>query len=767
MLKVIIAEKPSVARNIAEAIDAKQRRDGFFEGANYIVTWAFGHLLELYDSKDYDEKMGSWRMENFPFIPEAFKYKVKHDNMDRKQVDLGAQKQIETIRSLIDRADVEGVISACDYDREGQIIGDIILEYLDVQKPIERLLLNEWTADEVLGGLKKLVSNTQMSPLRDAGISRQWADWIIGINLTSVATLKYQRGSAKALNIGRVLLPTLKIIYDRDMEIENFVKEEFHKLMATFKTADETLYDGVYNEPTGDRFETKAPIEALKSALAGQPFYVSDRIVEQKKEYPPSLFNLSGLQGHVTSKFKGWTSDKVLKVAQDLYEKKLITYPRTASLALEESLIDKTQKVLAVHKKGLPYENEIAFHTHKRVFDNSKVESHSAIMPTYMVAKGLTPDEKAVYDAVKNRFIMQFMPIAEHEEVTLNTKPVNDVEGFHAEGVFVSKGRTQLVEGWRKVEKIQSKEKLLPLVEKEDAVTLQKMKIDTKGTMPPKNHTEKTLLRVMETCGKRLKNAKKQDADDVTEDVDVDEDQDQDQVRLSDADVSLDQTEGIDVDALPSEEEEALLQAILSGFSIGTPATRAETITKLKRVGYIDTKGKSLFCTAMGRRLVETFPVKTLFDLEYTGRLEKTLSDISKGDVTKAVFLDTIINFTKDAVERIKQDAFHIIHEGEADKKPLGESLGKCPGCGSDVIEGEKGYGCTNWKGGCKFVVWKNDKFLSSLQVTPNKFTVMKLLEKGEVYSNSFTNKKGTKFSAYLKYEKDPQSGYYNWKMHF
>lgn len=763
MLKVIIAEKPSVARNIAEAIDAKQRRDGFFEGPNHIVTWAFGHLLELYDSKDYDEKMASWRLENFPFIPENFKYKVKHDGTDRKQIDQGALKQIETIRKLIDREDVEGVISACDFDREGQIIGDIILEYLEVKKPIERLLLNEWTSDEVQGGMKKLVSNTQMSPLRDAGISRQWADWIIGINLTSVATLKYQRGTTKALNIGRVLLPTLKIIYDRDMEIENFVKEEFHKLMATFKTSKDETYEAVYNEPTGDRFETKEPLEAIKASMTGKPFYISDRIVEQKKEYPPSLFNLSGLQGYITSKYKGWTSDKVLKVAQELYEKKLITYPRTASLALEESLIDKTQKVLAVHKKGLPYEKEVNFHTHKRVFDNAKVESHSAIMPTYMVAKGLSPDEKAVYDAVRNRFIMQFMPIAEHEEVTLFTKPSEQVEGFHPEGVFIAKGRTQLVEGWRQVEKIQSKEKTLPLVEKDEVVTLQKIKIDTKGTQPPKHHTEKTLLRVMETCGKRLKNVKKSD-------VEIESDSENDEDDTDGLEPGQDMgaiTEGIDVDATPSAEEEELLQAILSGFSIGTPATRAETITKLKRVGYIGTKGKSLFCTAMGKNLVEMFPVKTLFDLEYTGRLEKTLSDISKGDVSKATFLETIIGFTKDAVASIKQDAFHVIHEEPSEKKPVGESLGKCPGCGSDVIEGEKGFGCTNWKSGCKFVVWKSDKFLASLQVTPNKFTVMKLLEKGEVFSNSFVGKKGTKFSAYLKYEKDPQSGYYNWKMHF
>lgn len=753
-MKVIIAEKPSVAKNIAEAIKATQRRDGYFEGQDFVVTWAFGHLLELYDSKDYDEKMGSWRMEHFPFIPDAFKYKVKHDAANRGQVDAGAQKQINTIQALINRSEVDGVISACDFDREGQIIGDIILEYLEVSKPVDRLLLNEWTPDEVRLGLTKMVSNQQMNPLRDAGISRQWADWIIGINLTSVATLKYQRGARKALNIGRVLLPTLKIIYDRDLEIQNFVKEEYHKLLGTFKTENEADYEGLYTEPDGDKFSVKETLEGLKKSLSDASFYVFSRVVEQKKEYPPSLFNLSGLQGYITSKYKGWTSDKVLKVAQELYEKKLITYPRTASLALEESLIDKTQKVLSVHKKGLSYESDIHFHTQKRVFDNSKVESHSAIMPTYLVPKGLSPDEKAVYEAVKNRFIMQFMPIAEHEEVTLRTRPKENIESFHQEGAFVSKGRTQIVEGWRMVEKIQSKEKLVPLLIDGETVNLVKLKIETKGTLPPKHHTEKTLLRVMETCGKRIKNSKK-------------EEESSDEDSTSEEDETPD-IEGVDVSNSPSEEEEALLQAILSGFSIGTPATRAETITKLKRVGYIGVKGKSLICTDMGKKLVETFPVKTLFDLEYTGRLEKTLSDISKGDVKKDDFLKTIIDFTKEAVESIKSDAFHIISQDEKDHiKDSKESLGKCPGCGSDVVEGEKGFGCTNWKSGCKFVVWKQDRFLSHLQVTPNKFTVMKLLEKGEVYSNRFINKNGKTFSAYLQYVKDDTTGYYNWKMHF
>ncbi len=749
MSKVIIAEKPSVAKNIADATNSKMRKDGYYEGPEYLVTWAFGHLLELFDSKDYDEKMAGWRMENFPFVPEAFQYKVKSDPADRHKPDQGAQKQLMTIKTLIERADVDGVISACDYDREGQIIGDIILDYLKVGKPIERLLLNEWTPDEVASGLQKMVSNETMSPLKDAGISRQWADWIIGINLTSVATLKYQRGSGKALNIGRVLLPTLKIIYDRDIEIENFVREEYHKLIGTFKTPSGESYEGTYTVDGNDKFEDIKALETVKETLTKKQGVVKDRIVELKREYPPTLFNLSGLQGYVTSKQKGWTSDKVLKVAQGLYEKKLITYPRTASMALEESLVEKTQKVLNVHKRGLPYENEIEFHTHKRVFDNSKVESHSAIMPTYVVAKGLVGDEKIVYDAVKNRFLMQFMPVAEHEEMTIITGSV-DVE---LAGQFISKGRRQLVEGWRQIEKIKSKEKELPAVEADDVVAIVKLKIQTKGTSPPKKHTEKTLLRIMETCGKKFKNQKKKVKEDDREDEpNSNEDSDDD---------SDDVDEGIDVN---ESDDQEMIQSILSGFSIGTPATRAETITKLKRVGYIDVKGKSLYCTDMGRKLVELFPVKPLFDLEYTGRLEKTLSDIGKGEVKRSDFLKAIIEFTSAAVDDIKRDDFHVIQDLEV---PHEGSLGKCPSCGSDVIEGKKGFGCTNWKSGCKFVVWKEDKFLKALGVSPHRKTIIKLLETGEVFSNNFVNKKGTKFSAFLRYEKNEDNDYFSWKMRF
>lgn len=718
MVSVIITEKPSVAKNIADALNIKNRKDGYFEGNDYIVTWAFGHLLQLYDAKDYDENMAKWRMENFPFIPSHFRYKVKSDPRNKDKEDLGAKKQLKIIYSLIKRNDVDTVISATDYDREGQVIGDTIIYHLKTKKQVYRLLLNEWTPDEVLKGLQNLKPNTQMRPLLDAGISRQWADWVIGINLTSVATLKYQKGSGKALNIGRVLLPTLKIIYDRDKEIENFVPENYFKLTATFITKDGQEYEGTYVEDEEDKFKNKETLELIQQALNNQSATILDKKVELKKEYPPYLFNLSNLQGFITSKYKGWTSDKVLRVAQSLYEKKYITYPRTASVVLEESLVEKAAKVLNNLKKGLPYENEITFAKKKRVFDNSKVESHSAITPTYLIPKSLSGDEAIVYNAVKNRFIMQFMPIAEHEETKIITKVnTNDIKGL-----FISKGKVQLVEGWKKVEKIESKDTILPLVNINEIVHIRDHKLSSHVTKPPKHHTEKTLLRVMETCGK---NKDKE-----------------------------------------NEDSEEMMAAILSGYSIGTPATRAETIKKLKDVGYIATQNKNLICTELGRKLVETFPVKELFDLDFTGRLEKTLSDIEKQKFPKESFLKLIFNFTTNAVKTIKNDNDIIISEVSNEKKTR-EVLGKCPLCGHGIIEGQKGFGCSNWKNGCKFVIWKNDKFLASMKKKPTKTMVKSLLKNGVALVKGLTSKKGNKFDAYLRYEKNPDNEYFSWKMEF
>ncbi|MGG0475528.1 DNA topoisomerase [Priestia aryabhattai] len=716
-MKLIIAEKPSVSKNIADALKIKGRQDGYFEGNGYIVTWAFGHLLQLYDAKDYDDKMSTWKMENFPFIPQVFKYKVKSNPRDREKPDTGAKKQLKIIQSLMRRPDVDGIISACDYDREGQVIGDSIIYNLKTDKTVYRLLLNEWTPAEVMNGLENIKLNTELRPLQDAGVSRQWADWVIGINLTSVATLKYQKGKGKALNIGRVLLPTLKIIYDRDKEIEKFVPENYYKLQVIFKTKDEQEYEGTYIEGKEEKFKSKETLEEVQQKLIDKSGIISDKQVQKKKEYPPFLFNLSNLQGYITNKYKGWTSDKVLKVAQSLYEKKFITYPRTASVALEESLVGKTAKVLEVLTEDLPYKDEVKFVKSKRVFDNSKVESHSAIVPTYLKPKKLSTDEEQVYQAIKNRFIMQFMPVAEYEETRIETK----ITGADLKGLFISKGKVQLVEGWKKVEKVQSKDTILPLVQVNDDVDLLKHEITTHVTKPPKQHTERTLLRVMETCGKNYDG------------------------------------EGTD---------EESLNAILSGFSIGTPATRAETIKKLKDVGYITTQNKNLLCTELGRKLIETFPIKDLFNLEFTGRLEKSLNDIEKKSFTKDEFLQLIFDFTAKAVETIKNEKEVTINEVASQRKS-NEIMGKCPVCGHAVIEGQKGFGCSNWKNGCKFVIWKNDKFLATMKKKPTKTMVKALLKNGTAPVKGLTSKKGNKFDANLRYEKNADNEYFSWKMEF
>lgn len=720
MKKVIIAEKPSVAKNIADAYNIKIRKDGYFEGDDYLVTWAFGHLFQLFDAKDYDENMKGWRMDKFPFIPEEFKYKVKCDNVNRSVTDKGAEKQINIIKTLIDRDDVDGVISATDQDREGELISLEVFMYLNQNKPIYRLLLNEWTPDEVRKGMNNLKENIEMKSLQDAGISRQWADWIIGINLTSVATLRYggTGKERKMINIGRVLLPTLKIIYDRDKEIENFKASTYYKLLATFKTKNNEEFEGTYyNENNNEKFEDKKIVEELKKHLKDKEGEIIEKQVEKKREYAPLLFNLSNLQGYITSKYKGWTSDKVLKVAQGLYEKKFITYPRTGSVALDESLKDKTKKVLEVAKNGLSYEEQIKFVDNKRIFDNSKVESHSAITPTYIRPTGLSKDEEIVYNSIKNRFIMQFMPIAEFEETKLTVK-IHD-EKF--KGIFAAKGRVQIVEGWRVVEKIETKDTILPFVNGKEIVQVVDGKVNTVTKKPPKLHNEKTLLRVMETCGKSFKD---------------------------------------------EEDSPEMMQAILSGFSIGTPATRAETIKKLKDTGYIKSKGKSLTCTDLGKTLVEIFPVKELLDLQYTGRLEKTLSDIEKGKFKKDDFLSMIKAFTVEAVEDIKKDTA-MLKNFKVELPEGTESIGKCPVCGNDIIEGKKGFGCTNWKNGCKYTIWKNDKFIESMGKKVTKEMVKLLLKNGKVGFRNLKSKKGTLFSAYLRYEKDEKTGYYNWKMEF
>ena len=721
MKKLILAEKPSVAKNIADATKAS-RKNGYYEGDHYIITWAFGHLLQLYDAADYDPSMKIWKMDRFPFIPENFLYKLKTDSSKKKKTDDGVARQMKIIKELMQRSDVEGIISATDDDREGQIIADEIIGYIHPGKPVERILLNEWTADEVNKGLQSLRPNEAMRPLQDAGFGRQIADWLIGINLTSVATLKNRKRGEKSrlLNIGRVIMPTLKIIYDRDKEIENFKVTSYYRLKGLFLTKAGESFEGFYTLKKQDKFEKPEEIEELnrvREALKGKQAEVISRTVKQKKEYPPLLYNLSGLQGQITGKYKGWTSDKVLSVAQQLYEKKLITYPRTASSVLDESLKEKAAKVLNIHKKGHPLEDRIRFHTSKRVFDSKKVESHSAIIPTYIIPDKLNESEKIVYETIRNRFFAQFMPAAVSEDTVLTLKPL---EADDVEGTFISKGKIQVDAGWKAVEGIDSRETLLPDVKKGEITDIkktEKVKVDRK---PPKPHTEKTLLKVMETCGRNYE----------------------------------------------EKEQEEMMMAILSGFSIGTPATRAETIKKLKTAGYIKYKGKSLSCTDLGRYLVESFPARDLFDLEYTGRLEKTLSDIEKKKYTRQEFLNNIVDFVRESVEKIKNDT--EFGQGGGAGGIHTEPAGICPECGGRIIENKAAFGCSNWKEkNCKYVIWKNNKLMESIGKPVSYDMVKILLEHGKVGLRDCVSKRSGKHFNCIAYYEKKEDGRYDWRLQF
>ncbi len=610
MKRLILAEKPSVARNIAEALNCKQKKDGYLEGEQYIITWAFGHLVTLCDCRDYDEKYALWNMEYFPYIPEEFKYKVKHDDKNKNREDTGARKQLNIIKSLTEREDVEAIIAATDYDREGELIALLIFSHINVTKQIYRILINEWTPQEIKKGLEKLKTNLEMRPLQDAGVSRQIADWVIGINFTSTATLKFARGKGSLLNIGRVLMPTLKMIYDREMEIKNFKSETNYELVVEFKSPGGN-YKGKFFHGKSDKFPKKESVERLKEEIEGRKGIIAEKKVEIKNENPPALFNLSNLQGFITSKYTGWTADKVLKVAQSLYEKKHITYPRTESTALEETIKDKAKSVLELLKNDIPFKDEVIFSESKKVFNNDKVESHSAIIPTYVLPKNLTDDEWVVYNAVKNRFVSQFMPAAEYE----NTEVVTKIEGEKFDRLFMTKGRILKNKGWLKLYNDEKKDELLPPLEKDQEVEAVKAEVVTKKSKPPAHHTEKTLLKAMETCGRNR--GEKDEEDD----------------------------------------------SILYGYSIGTAATRAETINKLKNAGYIYTKGKSLLITEVGIRLIENFPVKEIMDTDYTGRLEKKLFDMEKGVYNKNSFLKEIFDFTRNGTNKIKKGRTVIIND--------------------------------------------------------------------------------------------------------
>lgn len=743
---LVLAEKPSVAKTIAAFLKAGARKNGYFEGNNYIVTYAVGHLVSLFDMKDYnkDKYSGSWKMENYPFIPESkFKFKVDEDK----------DKQFKIVSSLINRKDVEYIINATDNDREGELISFLIFMMAKNTKPVKRILVNEWTPEDITRGLNDLKDDEDMRNLQAAGYTRLITDWLIGINFTCAATLKY--GNGKMLNIGRVILPTVKLVYDRHMEIKNFIPEKYYEIEGRFR-AKNGEYSGKLVLDKNKKMTDLDLAKGIISKIDSNTGVISSKVVTKSKEYAPKLFSLTSLQGFITSKYASFTSDKVLSVCQNLYEGKgkggYITYPRTDSVYLEESLVGKVEKTLNIIKKGHPCESNIKFSKSKSVFDSSKVESHSAIIPTYIIPpNSLSKDEKIVYEAIRDRFLANFMPPAEYE----NTEIMTDVDKHR----FQSKGKVLKVMGYLDIYGKSAGGNLLPLVEKGESVDVVSIKPLEKVTSPPKPYTEDSLLKAMKNCGKNV----------------------------------------------PEDDT-----SVLSGYSIGTSATRADVLKKIGQVGYVKKKGKSYSITDLGINLVEIFPVDDLFDVDFTGKLEKSLFDIQKGNFSRKDYLNMICKFVYDNVNKIKfgpnksintdkivynpktkkfvkESSFkaktssnkNIAKKGkDVDKRGIGqdmnppttnsktikktrekvidpqtglEIIGKCPECGASILESPKAFSCKNYRE-CGFTIWKNDTQLASYNKKPNKTMVRSLAKKGEANLKGLQDINGKKFEAKIGY---------------
>lgn len=704
---LIIAEKPSVAGSIAAALGATKKQDGYFEGNGYFVSYAFGHLYNLADAEEYNPDMkGSWNLEHYPFVPNKFKYKPI-DNP-------GGKKQLKVIKELASKADL--IINACDDDREGALIFTELKDNLNFNKPIKYLTITSHTPKDVhegMANLRESLFNTEK-----AGYCRQQIDWVLGINLTSVYTVK--AGGELTIKLGRVVLPTLKLIFDREVGISQFKSTPFYTLKSQFKTDDEEFYIGTYYDNEGNpRILDNNKILEIQESIKNKPGTIIKKESKQATENAPKLFNLTDLQGHITSKYSGFTSDGVLKVMQSLYEKKYLTYPRTASRHLDNSQEEKAKEslyaVIDIPEFNLD-KAEVKFHTEARVFDSSKVDSHPAIIPTYIIPDldSLSENEKIVYVEVAKRFIAQFMPAATYDTLEI----VTQVD----EHKFITRGRVLVNAGWKKLYNVGNTEEEPEEKEnEEDSETISATNIkegnsvltgDTEikegKTKPAAHYTEKTLLNAMETCGKNVEN-----------------------------------------------DEE-----ILKGYTIGTPATRGDTIKKLFDCGYITQKGKNILITELGLQVIHYFPVKRLLKTDFTGQIEKTLKDIENGQYDSKEFMDKMTAYIVKNIQEMKNSEIPAI------RRPV-NILGKCPKCGKNVVETPKAYSCEGTRDKeCNYTLWKENNFFKTFEKKLTETIARDIINKGKAIVSGFKNPKkdGESFKATILVQEDTKTGFWNYK---
>ena len=592
---VCIAEKPSVARDIANVLGARNQHVGYLEGNGYQVTWTFGHLCELKYPEDYYKEWKSWNLNQLPMLPRPFGIRLKNDS--------GVQKQFDVIEGLMKGADY--IVNCGDAGQEGELIQRWVMQKVGIRCPVKRLWISSLTEEAIREGFQNLEDAARRDSLYQAGLCRAIGDWVLGMNATRLYTLKYGRREigSPPLSVGRVQTPTLALIVKRQREIENFVPEPYWVLATMYRDTLFTAQKGKY------RKEEEA-LQALR-AIEGQMFTVTSVVTKRGRENPPKLYDLTSLQVDCNKKF-GFSADITLNVVQSLYEKHVTTYPRVDTTYLSDDIYAKCPKILggisSLYASLMEPLRGAALRKNKKVFDSTKVTDHHAIIPTGVMPRGLTDAESKVFDLVACRFISVFYPDCVFDTTT--------VEGESAKVPFKVQGKHIVEEGWRVVykndkktadddEQTKDEERLLPDFRKGESGPHQP-RLTKKMTTPPKPYTEATLLRAMETAGKT---------------VDNDE-----------------------------------LREAMKENGIGRPSTRAAIIQTLFRRRYIKLERKSLYATATGCELIDIIHEELLKSAELTGLWEKKLRDIERQTYDASAFVKEIKEMVTHIVEQVKKD---------------------------------------------------------------------------------------------------------------
>jgi DNA topoisomerase-3 len=688
-MKVILTEKPSVAKDIARVLKLSDKKEGYFLGETYAVTWAFGHLVRLVDPDRYDPSFKKWFFPQLPIIPDTFQIEPSQDN--------GAQKQLNIIKQLFHAETTTEIICATDAGREGELIFRYIYALSGCEKPIHRLWISSQTDAAIREGFDKLKSGAEYEPLYDSARSRSEADWLIGINATRAYTLRFSQNNQGIMSVGRVQTPVLKMIVDRYMANRDFKSETFYEIVLPILHANGSFEGRWLNAAGESRLLDKKEAEAVCARVSGvAQGQILSLVQKQKKESPPLLYDLTELQKEANRKFK-LSAEKTLELAQSLYEKhKILTYPRTSSRYLSQDLKPQMAQRMATLSQMSPYGewvNAIGPLTYpKRVFDDAKVTDHHALIPTENPIRldQLTREERLIMDLVLKRFIAVFLPDCE--------KDTTEILSQFGEDRFRSNGVIMTHPGWRQVylkdedDKEDEKgeaEGLLPKVAERDAIGHDVPELQTKKTKAPALHNEASILAAMETAGKQV-------------------------------------------------EDEELREA-MKDCGLGTPATRAQILERLVSVGYIIKQKNRLIPTEKGIYLIECIQNPALVSPEMTGEWERKLTMMRGRAYAREDYMKEIAAFAREIVEALKPVSLM--------PTAAPDHAWQCPLCQGKIVENTKAFGCANWREKqCTFTIWKS---IAGKEL--DTAAVRALLETGKTEKiTGFMSKAGKPFDAAL-----------------